>query len=373
LTLNSEVPANELDVKTLQGVVNITGTVDNYLAKNEAVKIAKTIRGVRAVIDEIKVAAPVRSDADIRKDVEDALRYDDVTTGLQLTPTVHDGTVLLAGKSPSKLVERAAVSDAMRIKGVREVTSNIEVVHGAPRGDPEIQADVRRALQMDPYVDADFINSEVEKGNVKLSGTVATATERDRSYADAWTSGVLGVNAEALKVDPLSTPDPRKSLVPGPHTDEQVRGALRDALRLDPRILSENVVVAVDGGHVTLAGTVHHLSSKTAAHSDAADTPGVNTVLNLIKVRPHTRPTDEHLAADVRLALMRDARIARFELGVAAKDGVVTLSGTVDYPSQKAEAGYIADQAVGAVEVRSYVLVRFAPRKAAVMRQPNIE
>ncbi len=360
LTLSGVIPANELDVKAVQGIVTMRGTVDNLLAKDDAVKIAKTIHGVRAVIDATKVQAPVRSDDEIRKDVEDALHHDDATTLLQLTVAAHDGKVTVTGKAPSRVEQQAALADAMRIRGVNEVSSNIELVYGGPRSDLEIQADGRRALKMDPSVDSVFVNFEVENGVVKLSGTVGTATEGDRCFDDAWIAGVRSVNADDLKVEPTIKPDLRKRQSPELKTDEQIRSAIADALRYDPRILAEDIVVAVADGQVTLAGTVRHHKSKAEAGSDAKDTPGVFSVRNLIKVRPNTRPSDEHLARDIKQALIRDSRVGCFDLHEAAVSGVVTLSGMVDYSPQRAEAEYLAEQAVGVVEVRNDIHVKYA-------------
>ena len=46
---------NFVDVQTADGVVTLTGSVDDLLAKRRAVALAETIKGVKSVIDEIKV------------------------------------------------------------------------------------------------------------------------------------------------------------------------------------------------------------------------------------------------------------------------------------------------------------------------------
>ena len=70
---------NDVDVSTSQGIVTLSGSVDNPLAKERAVKIAKSIRGVLGVIDQIIVTPVSRSDEDIRKDIQAALQEDPAT------------------------------------------------------------------------------------------------------------------------------------------------------------------------------------------------------------------------------------------------------------------------------------------------------
>jgi len=53
LILESDVFSNDVDVNTSQGIVTLSGSVDNLLSKDRAVKIAETIWGVRGVIDRI--------------------------------------------------------------------------------------------------------------------------------------------------------------------------------------------------------------------------------------------------------------------------------------------------------------------------------
>lgn len=62
-----------IDVSTSEGIVTLDGTTDNVLTKDRAVCLAEAIRGVRSVVNRIDISAPLRSDLEIREDVEDAL------------------------------------------------------------------------------------------------------------------------------------------------------------------------------------------------------------------------------------------------------------------------------------------------------------
>ena len=60
------VPAHLIDVRTKDGIVTLSGPVENLLARERAPEIAATIKGVRSVINFIDVLSIIRSDAQIR-------------------------------------------------------------------------------------------------------------------------------------------------------------------------------------------------------------------------------------------------------------------------------------------------------------------
>ena len=59
------VPASEISVSTKEGIVTLSGRVDNLAAKNRVGRQASKIRGVREVLNELTVAPSPLSDADI--------------------------------------------------------------------------------------------------------------------------------------------------------------------------------------------------------------------------------------------------------------------------------------------------------------------
>ena len=69
LRLEKGVSPDSFDVSTGQGIVTLSGSVGNILAKERAVKIAESIRGVRGVIDRTTVTPVSRPDEAIRKDI----------------------------------------------------------------------------------------------------------------------------------------------------------------------------------------------------------------------------------------------------------------------------------------------------------------
>jgi hypothetical protein len=66
-------------VETIEGVVTLSGTVSNLLARDRAVMIAESIKNVRSVINEIEVMPVERADSEIRNDVTASLVTDPIT------------------------------------------------------------------------------------------------------------------------------------------------------------------------------------------------------------------------------------------------------------------------------------------------------
>ncbi len=60
LMLNSTTKSYLIDIETNEGVVNLSGEVSNLLTRDRAVKIARTVKGVRAVINNISVDNSLR-------------------------------------------------------------------------------------------------------------------------------------------------------------------------------------------------------------------------------------------------------------------------------------------------------------------------
>ena len=87
LLFEENVRLNHVDVATNHGIVTLSRSVDNLLAKERAVRVAESIRGVRGVIDEITVTPASRPDEDIRKDVLAALIQDPATDSYPVSYT----------------------------------------------------------------------------------------------------------------------------------------------------------------------------------------------------------------------------------------------------------------------------------------------
>lgn len=350
------VPHDDIDVGTNAGVVTLTGTVNNLMARDHAQRLAQTVRGVRSVVNRIAVEPRgKRSDQQLRDDVIAAMAYDAATDSYELRVSVSDRVATLSGKVDSYAERDLAEKVARGVHGLRDVRNQISVQYKSSRPDPEIRADVLARLRWDAYVEHELISAKVAAGNVELSGKIGSEAERGRAYADAWVAGVRSVNADKLEVEPwLKSQRARK---PSPKVgDREIERAVSAALLYDPRVSSFNVAPSATGGVVTLRGNVDNLKAKRAALGDARATTGVSRVIDRIHVRL-TPKDDKTIAKNIRSAFERDPYVERFEVSVNVVDGTAYLNGTVDSSWEKMRADQLASVAAGVKSVRNNLTV----------------
>ena len=349
----------QIDIAVNQGIVTLTGGVDNLMVKERAAKLAQTIRGVRGVVNTVALRTSPRSDDKIRKDVEQALRYDAVTDTYDLKADVKGGVVTLSGTVPFYREKQIAVYVAKGVKGVKAVNESITLKNKSNRPDAEIAAEVKRAFSIDVWLHPNFITTEVKDGLVTLTGTVGSPAQYDRASSLAWTAGVNSVNTQGLKIEPWAKADSQRQETISVKGDPQIKQAVHDAFVYDPRVDSFNPNVDVDNGIVTLSGVVDNLKAKRAAEQDAKNTWGVWRVKNLLKTRPVTPIADETLVQNVTSAILRDSVVNDYDIKVKAKNGVVALTGVVDSYFEKSQAEDIASRANGVLDVKNNLTVSY--------------
>jgi len=347
-----------IDVRTDDGVVTLSGRVDNILAKTRAARIAAKVKGVRAVVNMIDVVPPVaRTDADIQNDVKAALQGDPATDADQIAVDVADHVVTLSGTVDSWQQRTVCGNVAEGVDGVTGLRNKIDVVYRNSRPDNEIQQDVAQALRWDVLVDNALIDVTVQDGRVNLSGTVGSLAEKGRAMADAYVANVRGVNAEDLDVRFWARNDQLKGDKYRGLTDSDIQAAVREALLQDPRVAAFKVTPEVTDGVATLRGTVDNLKAKRAAAQTARLTVGVLGVANRIKVRPKIPTEDAALAARISAAFKRDPVVDAPEITVAVKNGVAQLSGRVDTAFERNRADDLATKVGGVIAVRNNLVV----------------
>ncbi|MGD9031351.1 MAG: BON domain-containing protein [Desulfobacteraceae bacterium] len=354
---DQSVSPNLIDVWTDKGIVTLTGSVDNVLAKERATEIAETTKGVQSVVNRIVVKPGERQDGDISWDIRQAILDDPATDLYEIEAEVKDGIVTLTGTVDSWAESRLCEKVVKSVKGVKGIKNEIEVQHKVKRQDWQIEAEIKRRLAWDVWVDDALINVSVKNGRVTLSGKVGSAAEKSRAYGDAWVAGVTYVDYAELSVDSRERDKMRREGWYVSRFDKEIERAVRDALLYDPRIFSFNPEVEVKDGVVTLSGVVDNQKAKKAAEEDAKHTAGVWRVKNYMRVRPKIQPSDVQIARRVWDAFSRDTFVERHDISVSVINGTVHLYGTVDSLSERMAAEDLASRVKGVVEVENRVVV----------------
>jgi osmotically-inducible protein OsmY len=205
LDWDPEVDASAIGVSAGDGVVILTGFVNTYAEKLAAERVAKRVRGVGAVANDIVVRQVVdRTDADIAHDALVCLK---TRPGLSdaVQVAVHLGHVTLTGRVEWLLQKEAAEHAIQHVRGLLGIFNHITVKPGAA------QRDVRRrivtALHHHADLDARHISVAVHDHAVTLAGTVGTWTQRELAERAAGSApGVVRVDNQ-LVIEPAEPHD----------------------------------------------------------------------------------------------------------------------------------------------------------------------
>ena len=356
LLIDDAVPFNDIDVVTRGGIVTLSGTVHSLQEAERAVQQAQSIKGVRAVVDQLAVTPSHRADADIKGDVMAALMVNPATDSYEVNTTVFEGTVTLAGAVQSWAEKHLAETVAKGVKGVKGIRNDIRIVPKTDRSDGEIHADIAQRIKHDVWLADDHINVEVSDGTVSLKGNVGSAFEKSRAVSLAYVYGAKTVDNSGLEAAWRDRSQLKRTESASP-SDAEIKRAVKDAFLFDPRVGSFDSDVRVTRGTVYLSGVVESLLAKHAAVEDARNTVGVKSVRNQLKVRPKDPVPDDTLARNVRSALLWDPLLDRYDLTTVVHDGTVSLHGRVDSYSEKTRATYVASGVNGVLDVRNRLAV----------------
>jgi osmotically-inducible protein OsmY len=353
LVFDRSIFANDIDVRTEDGIVHLIGIVDNLRAKERAERIAETVRGVRSVSNRIRVVPiPPRTDWEIEKDVEAGLRQDRATESWEIDVLVSDGKVQLVGPVDSWQEKRLAGKVASGVRGVRAVDNDITVRFDEKRADEEIEADIDRRLHWSVLVDDAMIDVTVDDGEVSLTGIVGSAAEKRQARRLAWVANVESVDVSNLEVKWWWRDERLRENKYVDASPAEVERAIGEALAQDPRVRGTRLSADFEDGQAILRGTVDHVRAKRSAAQVARNTIGVRYVENRIKVRPG-EPDDAKIEKYLGDALARNPHVERHEIDVDVVNGVARLSGTVVSYFEKGEADDIAARTTGVKEVRN--------------------
>jgi osmotically-inducible protein OsmY len=351
MLFQAEVPANFIDVSTSNGIVTLTGTTDNMLAKTEAENVAMAVKGVKGVINRIEVDPAFHPDDAIQENIEEALLYNPATESYEIEVTVNEGIATLRGEVDSWQEKKLAAQVAKSVDGIQDLRNELTFRIDEDRPDIEIEREIKAALRNDIRLEAHLITIDVTDGRVTLSGEVGSLSEKRQAENYAWTAGVRSVDTEQLEVTEWTREKHLKEPGLSMRSDAEIKEGIEMALLYDPRVVSFQPEVEVQDGTVTLRGVVDNAKAKRAAEADARNVAGVLNVRNYLKVRPTAIPGDDLLEERINKAFARNATVERFEVDVIADDGVVYLRGNVDNQYERNRAEDIVSDVKGVVEV----------------------
>ncbi len=360
LLLDLATDSYETKIAVKDGVVTLTGNVQSWQEKELTTSVAKGVRGVKAISNEMKFEYKAdRPDNEIEADIKGILQRDVwLRGGSGINVAVKDDKVTLSG-SVGSVAQKARARMGAWVGGVASVDDSKLEVNSALNGkqhrdskyayktDAEIQKAVTDAFLYDPRVLSFNPKVTASYGTVTLSGVVDNLKARRAAESDARnTLGVTRVRNH-LKVRG-QTPPP----------DAEIAKSIQAAFARDSYVETNEVTVSVVNGKATLSGQVDSSYEKWQADDIASGIKGVDDVQNNLTVVPvysrytyswphytygwplHTFPADRDLEIkdEVEDQLFWSPFVDSDEITVKVQDGTATLTGTVDSYGERGAA-----------------------------------
>jgi osmotically-inducible protein OsmY len=266
-------------------VATLTGSVGSYPEKQFAARIAKGVKGIKEVRNDITINyLAKRTDSEIAADVNSRLQWDIWINGNLINASVKDGKVTLAGLVGNATGKSRAHDDAW-VNGVLSVDDKGVMTEPWPRNgvhqtlkyaikpDSEIQQAVQDALRVDPRVSAYSPDVAVEDGVIILGGSVESLKAKAAAEQDAKNIVSVSRVENFLKVRPKQAA-----------TDPEMQKQLKAGLAWDPLLDNSTIDVAVVNRVAYLSGAVDSSFQKAEAQDVASRIKGVVLVRNHLKV-----------------------------------------------------------------------------------------
>lgn len=203
LRWTSLLNACEIGVAVKNGVVTLSGTVDNYRKKIAAEEAAKGVAGVKAVAEDIQVKlkdAWIKNDTEIAEAVLNALKWNSSVREEKIKVKVENGWVTLEGEAEWEFQRSSAKTAVWNLIGVRGITNNIKV---SPSVDAlDVKRKINAALHRSASIDAQKINLEVDGRTVILRGKVRSYAEKNDAENAVWNAPGVSQVENKLEIDP---------------------------------------------------------------------------------------------------------------------------------------------------------------------------
>lgn len=190
------IDATDIAVAVRNGFVTLTGFMCSYVHRSDAEMIAKRVKGVVGIANDLKVRLAndsQRPDPEIARDAVAALQAELPHSSQSMKVVVKGGWVTIEGNAEWHYQRTRAEDAVRRVNGVKGITNVISL---RPRVAPtDIKAKIEEALRRNAEFDARNIRVETSGSEVILKGTVRSWVERQEVGRVAWRApGVTDVN-----------------------------------------------------------------------------------------------------------------------------------------------------------------------------------
>jgi osmotically-inducible protein OsmY len=217
----------------------------------------------------------MRSDAQIKEDVLNTLKWSPDIKEEHIGVTVHNGAVTLSGHVPSYWQKRAANEATKRVAAVKAIVDDVEVrlESEIKMTDEGLAGRIANVLNWNVSAQVQNVKAEVKNGAVTLTGEVEWHYQRSNIERNIeHVSGVTNI-INLIHIKPcLSATD--------------IREQIKKALERHAAVEASKITVETWNGTVTLSGTVESPGELDWIEQAAWAAPGITTLVNNVRVAP---------------------------------------------------------------------------------------
>ncbi len=216
----------------------------------------------------------MKTDAEIRRDVETELQWDLSIDDRKIGVAVDDGVVTLMGEVPHYSARWAAEDITKRVGGVRAIANEIQVKIPATgmRSDTDLAEAAANALRWHVSTCSSQIKPIVKDGWISLSGQVQWGFQK--TSAENVVRNLLGVKGVSNDIHVASAVKAA-----------DVKQKIEEAFKRHAMLEASGIEVKVDSSKVILKGHVHTWQEREDAARAAWSAPGVINVENQLALQ----------------------------------------------------------------------------------------
>ncbi len=175
-----QIESTDIGVTVKDGAVKLMGIASNYSEKLAAERATKRVKGVLAILDDIKLKLAgddAVSDEEVAKRIAHVLEWNVSPHINNIQAHVHsNGFVTLTGEVKWNYEREAVKRQVARIRGVSSVSNMIKLKERVVTTD--LKKKIAKALHRNADLEAAQLNVDVSGSRVTVSGNIKALNER---------------------------------------------------------------------------------------------------------------------------------------------------------------------------------------------------